>query len=46
MSIERCPLSQIPQDIIEGGPSLIIQVGGINFSVYLRFLVFKDARTL
>lgn len=26
MSVERCPLSQIPQDIIEGGPSLVIQV--------------------
>ncbi|CAD5228753.1 unnamed protein product [Bursaphelenchus xylophilus] len=25
MSIERCPLSQIPQDITEGGPSLVIQ---------------------
>uniref|UniRef100_A0A914HYP4 Disease resistance R13L4/SHOC-2-like LRR domain-containing protein n=1 Tax=Globodera rostochiensis TaxID=31243 RepID=A0A914HYP4_GLORO len=25
MSIERCPLSQIPSDIIEGGPSLVIQ---------------------
>lgn len=28
MSIERCPLSQIPQDITEGGPSLVIQVRG------------------
>lgn len=26
MSIERCPLSQIPHDITEGGPSLVIQV--------------------
>ncbi|KAI6187326.1 Leucine-rich repeat protein soc-2 [Aphelenchoides besseyi] len=25
MSIERCPLSQIPPDITEGGPSLVIQ---------------------
>ncbi|KAI6214290.1 hypothetical protein M3Y94_00250400 [Aphelenchoides besseyi] len=25
MSIERCPLSQIPHDITEGGPSLVIQ---------------------
>ncbi|KAI6175951.1 Leucine Rich repeat-containing domain protein [Aphelenchoides bicaudatus] len=25
MSVERCPLSQVPQDIVEGGPSLIIQ---------------------
>ena len=26
MSIENCPLSQIPQEIVTGGPSLIIQV--------------------
>lgn len=26
MSIERCPLTQIPHDITEGGPSLVIQV--------------------
>uniref|UniRef100_A0AAF5DHB9 Disease resistance R13L4/SHOC-2-like LRR domain-containing protein n=1 Tax=Strongyloides stercoralis TaxID=6248 RepID=A0AAF5DHB9_STRER len=25
MSIERCPLSAIPHDIVEGGPSLVIQ---------------------
>lgn len=26
MSIENCPLSQIPQEIVAGGPSLVIQV--------------------
>ena len=26
MSIENCPLSQIPTEIVSGGPSLVIQV--------------------
>jgi leucine-rich repeat protein SHOC2 len=26
MSIENCPLNQIPQEIVAGGPSLVIQV--------------------
>lgn len=26
MSIENCPLSQIPAEIVAGGPSLVIQV--------------------
>ena len=26
MSIENCPLSQIPTEIVFGGPSLVIQV--------------------
>ena len=26
MSIENCPLSQIPPEIVSGGPSLVIQV--------------------
>lgn len=25
MSIENCPLSQIPVDIVNGGPSMVIQ---------------------
>ena len=29
MSIENCPLSQIPTEIVSGGPSLVIQVGWI-----------------
>ena len=32
MSIENCPLSQIPTEIVSGGPSLVIQV---NFSSYV-----------
>jgi len=27
MSIENCPLSQIPPEVVAGGPSLVIQVG-------------------
>ena len=26
MSIENCPLNQIPAEIVQGGPSLVIQV--------------------
>ena len=26
MSIENCPLSQLPPEIVQGGPSLVIQV--------------------
>ena len=26
MSIENCPLTQIPTEIVGGGPSLVIQV--------------------
>ena len=32
MSIENCPLSQIPTEIVAGGPSLVIQV---NCSLYI-----------
>ena len=27
MSIENCPLRSLPQEIVAGGPSLVIQVG-------------------
>ncbi len=30
MSIENCPLNQIPVEIVAGGPSLVIQVGEIG----------------
>jgi Leucine-rich repeat (LRR) protein len=30
MSIENCPLRSLPQEIVAGGPSLVIQVG-LNF---------------
>lgn len=29
MSIENCQLNQIPTEIVQGGPSLVIQVGDI-----------------
>jgi hypothetical protein len=35
MSIENCPLSQIPAEIVAGGPSLVIQV--ISLSVFSSF---------
>lgn len=30
MSIENCPLSQIPQEIVSGGPSIVIQVRSLT----------------
>lgn len=30
MSIENCPLSQIPPEIVAGGPSLVIQVSAMS----------------
>ena len=30
MSIENCPLRSLPQEIVAGGPSLVIQVSGAN----------------
>lgn len=32
MSIENCPLSQIPPEIVAKGPSLVIQVSNLSFS--------------
>ena len=32
MSIENCPLSKIPQEIVSGGPSLVIQVNEISLA--------------
>ena len=51
MSIENCPLSQIPTEIVAGGPSLVIQVYIVNrkkiFSVMVFFpSVSESARTL
>ncbi|PIO58875.1 leucine Rich repeat-containing domain protein, partial [Teladorsagia circumcincta] len=34
MSIENCPLSQIPPEITAGGPSLVIQLGGCTCDFY------------
>ena len=36
MSIENCPLSQIPPEIVSGGPSLVIQVRN---TIQWRFIV-------
>ena len=53
MSIENCPLSQIPVEIVAGGPSLVIQV--MPEKIKLRcnfpenkvlFPVFENARPL
>ena len=37
MSIENCPLTQIPTEIVSGGPSLVIQV---NIHTYDE-MIFK-----
>ncbi len=29
MSVEGCPLSRLPPHVVDGGPSAIIQVGGL-----------------
>jgi len=40
MSIENCPLSQIPPEIVGGGPSLVIQVFGAELlNKYLVLVV-------
>ena len=39
MSIENCPLSQIPQEIVSGGPSLVIQVTANTLSLTMHTLV-------
>lgn len=39
MSIENCPLSQIPPEITTGGPSLVIQV--IIFKIFKSYLKLK-----
>ena len=50
MSIENCPLSQIPTEIVSGGPSLVIQVVIIYLKhllkLYWSFSVFESARAL
>ena len=38
MSIEQCPLSKIPTDIVAGGPSLVITV--INSKVFCEHIYF------
>lgn len=40
MSIENCPLSQIPPEIVAGGPSFVIQVSYTFIICYSCILVF------
>lgn len=45
MSIENCPLSRYPPEIVAGGPSMVIQVCyfvDIARSYYARILCFMD----
>lgn len=40
MSIENCPLSQIPAEIVSGGPSLVIQVSlSLTQYHYIRYSI-------
>lgn len=41
MSIENCPLRSLPQEIVAGGPSLVIQVCSLLFLSSNDFLVFS-----
>ena len=43
MSIEQCPLSKIPTDIVAGGPSLVITV---IFNDYVNFKILDSTFTL
>ena len=36
MSIENCQLNQIPTEIVQGGPSLVIQVSDLVYTKRLR----------
>ena len=47
MSIENCPLSQIPQEIVAGGPSLVIQVmfGSFPSEHFLAFSTTYQLRS-
>ena len=48
MSIENCPLTQIPTEIVSGGPSLVIQVNDsfLKFSSIIFFLVSEAPGSL
>jgi Leucine-rich repeat (LRR) protein len=37
MSIENCPLTQIPSEIVAGGPSLVIQVSICPITIIVYF---------
>jgi len=42
MSIENCPLSQIPAEIVAEGPSLVIQVGSVIVQVGIHYCTARD----
>lgn len=49
MSIENCPLRSLPQEIVAGGPSLVIQVSPFStFDTFSTFssLVSQSTRTV
>ena len=48
MSIENCPLSQIPAEIVARGPSLVIQVTllGLRGYIYVHFLQVESTTGL
>lgn len=50
MSIENCPLRSLPQEIVAGGPSLVIQVRDESFlSIdhgFFSFVVSQSTRTI
>ena len=47
MSIENCPLTQIPTEIVSGGPSLVIQVNDhlMNKTKYFRLRLSDEVST-
>ena len=46
MSIENCPLSQIPTEIVAGGPSLVIQVNCSlwNLNTNSKYSIYNNNR--
>ena len=48
MSIENCPLSQIPSEIVTGGPSLVIQVCSVIVKlinkISFQIFILKESR--
>lgn len=46
MSIENCPLTQIPPEIVAGGPSLVIQVNKTSFALADVFIMSSVSMVL
>ena len=40
MSVEGCPLSRLPQHVVDGGPSAIIQVKGRHNQIHSCQFIF------